>query len=124
MIKKIIVNRFVDSLSTIEFGTLKLFTPDNKEYYFEGKKEGVNASIIINDHRAITNLIAKGDIGLTEAYRDNWWDTDNLTDLLKFALQNAGSLDRYVLCDKSLICFQGAKFESPPGLNFQIKKII
>ena len=100
MIKKIIINRFIDSLNTIEFGTLKLLTPDNKEYYFEGKKEGVNASMIINDHRAITNLIAKGDIGLTEAYRDNWWDTDNLTDLLKFALQNAGSLDRYVYGSK------------------------
>ena len=100
MIKKIIINRFIDSLNTIEFGTLKLLTPDNKEYYFEGKKEGVSASMIINDHRAIINLIAKGDIGLTEAYRDNWWDTDNLTDLLKFALQNAGALDGYVYGSK------------------------
>jgi cyclopropane-fatty-acyl-phospholipid synthase len=41
-------------------------------------------------------LIAKGDIGLTEAYRDNWWETDNLVDLLKFALQNASTLDSYV----------------------------
>ena len=106
MIKKIIVNRFIDSLNTIEFGTLKLITPDNKEYYFGGKKEGINASMTINDHRAITNLIAKGDIGLTEAYRDNWWDTDNLTDLLKFALQNAGALDQYVYGSKmsNIVC--------------------
>lgn len=100
MIKKIIVNRFIDSLNSIEFGTLKLITPDKKEHYLEGNKEGVKATMIIHDHRAITNLIAKGDIGLTEAYRDNWWDTDNLTDLLKFALQNAGALDRYVYGSK------------------------
>jgi cyclopropane-fatty-acyl-phospholipid synthase len=106
MIKKIIVNRFIDSLNTIEFGTLKLITPDNKEYYFGGKKEGINATMTIKDHRAITNLIAKGDIGLTEAYRDNWWDTDNLTDLLKFALQNAGALDQYVYGSKmsNIVC--------------------
>jgi cyclopropane-fatty-acyl-phospholipid synthase len=96
MIKKIIINRFIDSLSAIEFGTFKLITPDNQEYYFEGKNEGVNASMIIHDHRVITNVIAKGDIGLTEAYRDNWWDTDNLTDLLKFALQNSSALDNYI----------------------------
>ena len=106
MIKKIIVHRFIDSLNTIEFGTLKLITPDNKEYYFRGKKEGINATMTIKDHRAITNLIAKGDIGLTEAYRDNWWDTDNLTDLLKFALQNAGALDQYVYGSKmsNIVC--------------------
>lgn len=106
MIKKIIVNRFIDSLNTIEFGNLKLITPDNKEYYFGGKKEGINATMTIKDHRAITNLIAKGDIGLTEAYRDNWWDTDNLTDLLKFALQNAGALDQYVYGSKmsNIVC--------------------
>jgi len=106
MIKKIIVNRFIDSLNTIEFGTLKLITPDNKEYYFGGKKEGINATMTIKDHRAITNLIAKGDIGLTEAYRDNWWDTDNLTDLLKFALQNAAALDQYVYGSKmsNIVC--------------------
>jgi cyclopropane-fatty-acyl-phospholipid synthase len=106
MIKKIIANPFIDSLNTIEFGTLKLITPDNKEYYFGGKKEGINATMTIKDHRAITNLIAKGDIGLAEAYRDNWWDTDNLTDLLKFALQNAGALDQYVYGSKmsNIVC--------------------
>ncbi len=96
MIKKLIVNKFIDSLNSIEFGTFKLVTPDNKEYYFEGNQEGVSATMIIHDHRVITNLIAKGDIGLTEAYRDNWWETDNLVDLLKFALQNASILDSYV----------------------------
>jgi len=58
MIKKIIVNRFIDSLNTIEFGTLKLITPDQKEHCFDGNKEGINATMIIHDYRTITNLIA------------------------------------------------------------------
>ena len=96
MIKNIIFSKFIKHLQKIQFGSLRVVTPDSKEYYFEGKNPGIKADITIYDYRLITSLMAKGDIGLAEAYRDNWWDTSNLTDLLTFALKNATIFDQYV----------------------------
>lgn len=38
----------------------------------------------------------KGDIGFAEAYRDGWWDSDDLTSLFLIGLQNEAALDKYI----------------------------
>mgnify|MGYP006188860107 CR=1 FL=1 len=89
-------SRFLATLEGITHGTLALTTPDGQVRHFGGKLAGPEAALIIHDWRMIPAVAAKGDIGLTEAYRDGWCDTPDLTALLTLALANEATLDRYL----------------------------
>ena len=67
-----------------------------KHIIFYGDNAGANANLILHDWRVISNFVQKGDIGLAEAYRDGWWDSDNLADLFLVGLQNEAILDQYI----------------------------
>lgn len=96
MFQRSFIDRFLQTLKHIRYGSLLVVTPDGKEHYFYGAESGVSAHMRIMDWRVIPGLISKGDIGLTESYRDGGWDTENLTDLLIFGLQNESALDTFV----------------------------
>lgn len=87
---------FLGSLEGISHGRLRLTTPEGVTHCFEGAEPGPDAGLQINDWRMVPALAAKGDIGLTEAYRDGWCDTPDLTALLTFGLVNEQALDRYI----------------------------
>jgi cyclopropane-fatty-acyl-phospholipid synthase len=87
---------FLRSLDGIRFGRLRLTTPDGATRVFAGDQPGPDAALTIEDWRTVPSLAAKGDIGLTEAYRDGWCDTPDLTALLTLGLMNEDALDRYI----------------------------
>lgn len=87
---------FLRSLEGISHGRLRLTTPEGLTHQFEGPETGPDAVLNIHDWRTVPALAAKGDIGLTEAYRDGWCDSPDLTALLTFGLMNEVALDRYV----------------------------
>ena len=87
---------FLRSLDGIRFGRLRLTTPDGATRVFAGDQPGPDAALTILDWRMVPALAAKGDIGLTEAYRDGWCDTPDLTALLTLGLMNEDALDRYI----------------------------
>lgn len=96
MIKKAIINKFLTTLENVQYGSITVHIPDGSCYKYEGKYDGPHASLIISDERAISALAAKGDIGFAEAYRDGWWDSDDLTNLFWFGLQNEQVLGKYI----------------------------
>jgi cyclopropane-fatty-acyl-phospholipid synthase len=96
MFDRQIQDEFLRSLSRISHGSLRLLTPDGHEHGFVGTSPGPAAVMQINDWRTVPALAAKGDIGLTEAYRDGWVDSPDLTALLTFGLMNEAALDRYI----------------------------
>ena len=96
MFDRRIQDEFLRSLSRISHGSLRLLTPDGMTHDFAGDAPGPNAVMQINDWRTVPALAAKGDIGLTEAYRDGWVDSPDLTALLTFGLVNEAALDRYI----------------------------
>lgn len=83
-------------LDNIEYGGLRLTTPEGETHDFQGPQPGVQAGLEVRDWRAIRMLAARGDIGLTEAYRDGLIDTPDLAAFLIFGLQNEDMLDRYI----------------------------
>lgn len=87
---------FLRTLSGVRSGSLDLTLPDGSRHRFEGTEQGVAADLEVRDWRMVTRLVAAGDIGMTEAYRDGDCDTRNLTRLLTFALMNERALDRYL----------------------------
>jgi cyclopropane-fatty-acyl-phospholipid synthase len=96
MFEQHILNRFLQTLEQCEFGSIRVETPDGKVHDIAGKQPGPQAHMVIHDARSITAFGAKGDIGLTEAYRDDWWDTDDLTELMLFGLKNERALSGYL----------------------------
>lgn len=96
MLHKAITNRFLHSLEKIEFGDICVTTPDEKSYCYSGPKKGSSANIKIKDWRSVAKFAAKSDIGLAESYRDGWWESDDLTALLQFGMENEKALRSYI----------------------------
>jgi cyclopropane-fatty-acyl-phospholipid synthase len=97
MLKKKILNSFLKQLENLLYGTLTITTPTGKTYIIEGSIESEpKADFIILNSRAITNLVAKGDIGFAESYRDGDFQSEDLATLLTIALKNADIFKNYL----------------------------
>jgi cyclopropane-fatty-acyl-phospholipid synthase len=91
-----VVENFFKVLENLEFGELVVTTPDGKLRHFAGDQPGAKATLNIRDNRAVTAFATKGDIGVAEAYRDGWWDTDDLPQFILLALQNDRAVKEYI----------------------------
>lgn len=96
MFDRHLTNRFLASLNHIEYGLLRITTPDGKAHTFNGSKPGAEAQFDIYDWRLVGAMIRQGDIALAEAYRDGLWDSPDPTQLFLFGLQNQSALDNYI----------------------------
>ena len=99
MLNQFLTNKFLSVLGKIEYGHLTVITPDGKKREFMGSKQQTNfnhATVEIHDWRTISAFAAKGDIGLAETYRDGWWDTDDISNLLLIGLENEHLLQNYI----------------------------
>ena len=88
--------QFLKTLEKIRFGQIDLSTPEGRVYAFAGPEPGPRAQLTITDWRMVPVLAARGDIGLTEAYRDGWVDSADLSALLAFGLMNEEPLERFL----------------------------
>ncbi|WBU58062.1 SAM-dependent methyltransferase [Paracoccus sediminicola] len=96
MFEQKIRSEFLRTLDGIRCGRLTLTTPGGDEKIFEGPEPGPDAALLIHDWRTVPAVATRADIGLTEAYRDGWCDTPDLTALLTLALMNEEVMDRYI----------------------------
>lgn len=96
ILKKTITYKFLKAIEHMEFGSIDVITPDGKLYQFKGDKDSVHATLILHDWRAIHAFATRGDTGFAEAYRDGWWNSDNLANLFLLGLQNEMVLDSYL----------------------------
>jgi cyclopropane-fatty-acyl-phospholipid synthase len=75
-------------LSKMEKGHLYLTLPSGEELIFGNGVGNISASIVINSDEFYKRVILFGDIGFGEAYVDGIWDTNNITNLIKWVLLN------------------------------------
>lgn len=87
---------FLKMLSKIEYGSISIATPEGDYLNFRGKEEGVHVSLKIIDWKFCEDIFLKGDIGLGESYIAGFWESDNINDLIKFAIDNKGQLERVI----------------------------
>jgi cyclopropane-fatty-acyl-phospholipid synthase len=111
MIKHYFKNRLYSQLEKLHWGTLTLTTPDGITRQYSGADpSGTAVSMTVKDWSVIPNLLLKGDIGFAEDYRDNKWETDNLTALLTLALKNRAPFDKFVLGKTLFRAFENLKY--------------
>ena len=84
---------FLNKLSKIEYGKIKILTPDNKTYKFSGLKDGPNADLKLNSYKSIKKILSNGSLGFAESYLDKDLETTNLKKLLSFSIKNERQLD-------------------------------
>ena len=77
-----------NSLKFIKHGNLKITNHDGKEYFFGNSNEKLNADLKINKPGLTFKIIKNGSVGLAEAYMDNYFETNNLTNLIELAAKN------------------------------------
>lgn len=80
--------------SSIESGTIILTFPDGtSQTYGYGRP---SASFVIKNKKAISALISEGDIGFGRGYIENWWETDNLMNLLDVLIANIKHIENAI----------------------------
>jgi len=77
-----------NSLKFIKHGNLKITNHDGKEYTFGNGNVKLNADLKINKPGLTFKIIKNGSVGLAEAYMDNYFETNNLTNLIELAAKN------------------------------------
>lgn len=82
--EKLILNM----LSKMNKGTLNITTPKGEQIQLGDGSEEVVANIKITDPYFFKRCVLYGDIGFGEAYVDGNWDTDSITNVIKWFLLN------------------------------------
>ncbi|QEM13124.1 SAM-dependent methyltransferase [Mucilaginibacter rubeus] len=75
-------------LSKMDKGTLHLTLPHGEQIAIGTGEGNISANIVVNDEDFYKRLILFGDIGFGEAYVDGLWDTNNITNVIKWVLLN------------------------------------
>jgi cyclopropane-fatty-acyl-phospholipid synthase len=81
-------------LEKITGGMLEVRLPDGSRALFGDGEHGV--SLHVQDEAMFSMVLARGDIGLAEAYLDGHWDSPDITGLLKLLASNRDALKKAV----------------------------
>lgn len=83
-----------ERLSRIQFGKIEIIEGENT-LSFGDDDSSFEAKIIINDYKFYSELVFGGSIGAAEAFMMEYWDTDDLTIIVRILLLNRSILDEF-----------------------------
>lgn len=78
-------------LNKMQLGTLNITLPSGEKKILGNGEGNIVANININDVRFFKRCVLYGDVGFGEAYMQGEWDTDNITNVIKWFLLNVDS---------------------------------
>lgn len=84
---------FLKIMEQIQVGHFVLTMPDGEVKEYRGKTPGRSGHLIIKDFAGVSKIVASGDIGLAEAYRDGMVDSPDMTSLLLLCIENQNALE-------------------------------
>jgi len=76
------------TLKNINFGYLEITTFEKKVLKFGNQNDSLKVKILIKHPSFTYNLIRYGSIGLAESYMKNYFETNNLSDLIELTAKN------------------------------------
>ncbi|HLP53989.1 MAG TPA: cyclopropane-fatty-acyl-phospholipid synthase family protein [Fluviicola sp.] len=74
-------------LTNMPLGSMQLTLPDGEQIHI-GNGKGVSAKVTIHNQSFFKRCVLYGDIGFGEAYVDGDWDTDSITNVIKWFILN------------------------------------
>ncbi len=78
-------------LSQMRKGSIHIYLPSGENVKIGDGAGKIHASVHILDPRFFEKCVLYGDVGFGEAYTDGYWDTDNITEVIKWFLLNVDS---------------------------------
>lgn len=87
---------FMALLARVQHGHLVVRTPDGAHWEFGPADSDLKADLSIHDWRACAQIFSAGDIGLAQAWREQWLGSHDLTALLRLALRNQEAMQRLI----------------------------
>lgn len=75
-------------LENMNLGTLNVTFPDGSKTVLGNGEAAITANVKINDKYFFKRCILYGDVGFGEAYVEGEWETDNITNVIKWFLLN------------------------------------
>jgi cyclopropane-fatty-acyl-phospholipid synthase len=75
-------------LSKMNAGKLNITFPSGEVRSLGNGEGGITANVKINDERFFKRCVLYGDVGFGEAYMQGEWDTDSITNVIKWFLLN------------------------------------
>jgi cyclopropane-fatty-acyl-phospholipid synthase len=91
----VIEKRWREAATSLEYGTLDFTTPTGEVMTVKGRRPGPHANFKIREWDVLRQTIARGDIGLGEAYIDGGWETDDIETLVSLFLLNMDAFDGF-----------------------------
>jgi cyclopropane-fatty-acyl-phospholipid synthase len=83
------------ALQQVEYGHLTLISSEGDQREFTGTSNGPAAHWKLFDHRVLSEIVARGELGFAESYIEMRWDSDDLVKLITFFLLNSAAFERY-----------------------------
>ncbi len=75
-----------------EFGRMNVVFPDGRHMELKGPQPGPAATLLVKDFNFMKRVLASGDIGFCDGYREGEWDTPDLATLLEVLTLNSERL--------------------------------
>jgi cyclopropane-fatty-acyl-phospholipid synthase len=75
-----------------EIGALQVVFPDGKSLTLTGKQPGPTGTLLVKDFHFMQRVLASGDIGFCDGFREGEWDTPDLATLLEVLTLNSEKL--------------------------------
>jgi cyclopropane-fatty-acyl-phospholipid synthase len=91
----LIEDKWRKAVANLAAGTLVFTAPDGAVAVYEGKTPGPRADFQIHDWDVLRLAVARGDIGLGEAYIDGQWDSSDVETLIALFLLNMDAFDGF-----------------------------
>ncbi|MCO7226918.1 cyclopropane-fatty-acyl-phospholipid synthase family protein [Pleionea sp. CnH1-48] len=79
-------------LKHIQKGQLVVIEGDQRFVF--GNDDSLKANVIVRDPRFYSRLLSSGSVGAGEAFIEEWWDSDNVTDVIQVVAANLPMIDR------------------------------
>ncbi|HEY4942337.1 MAG TPA: cyclopropane-fatty-acyl-phospholipid synthase family protein [Rhizomicrobium sp.] len=91
----VIEKKWRAATASLQFGRLDFTTPNGETVTIKGERPGPHGTFRIHDWEVLGLAVARGDIGLGEAYIDGMWDTDDIEALISLFLLNMDSFEGF-----------------------------
>ena len=89
----VVERKWRQAAARLDRGTLRFTAPNGEVTVFRGAKPGPDADFAIRDWAVMQMAVARGDIGLGEAYIDAMWESGDIEALFKLFLLNMDGFD-------------------------------
>jgi cyclopropane-fatty-acyl-phospholipid synthase len=86
----------LSAMSLIRRGQLDLVLPDGQRAVYGGKEPGPSAVMHVRDWKVFKRIFSHGDIGLGEDYIRGLWDTQDLKNLMRVAVENIHAFEDFI----------------------------